>query len=78
MRFVWGPLAIIIGILIMRYNFQIVGIFGTIGWAENHLSSGGTYILYKLIGLGVVIVAMLYMFGSADFLVKPLSPVFGG
>jgi hypothetical protein len=80
MRFIWGIVWILVGIAIMRYNFQITNLFGKIGWAESHLSGGlgGTYVMYKLIGLFVVIVAMLYMFGSADLLVKPFAPLFGG
>ncbi len=64
----------------MRYNFQIVQIFGKIGWAENHLSGGfgGTYLLYKIAGLFIVIVAMLYMFNAESFLFSWLGPVFGG
>jgi hypothetical protein len=79
MKFVWGIVWIIVGILVMRYNFSIVQLFGKVGWAENHLSGGlgGTYTMYKLLGLLIVILALLYMFNSIDFLVKPFMPLFG-
>ena len=33
--------------------------------------------MYKLVGLLVVILAMLYMFNAMGFLIEPLGPVFG-
>ncbi|MBX4188036.1 MAG: hypothetical protein KW793_02780 [Candidatus Doudnabacteria bacterium] len=80
MKFVWGIIWVVVGILIMRYNFQLVNIFGKMGWAESYLSGGfgGTYLMYKLIGLLVVILALFYMFGSMETIVGPLLPVFGG
>ncbi len=80
MRFVWGVIWIIIGILMMRYNFQLVQIFGKIGWAEEHMSSGlgGTYLMYKLVGLFIIIAAMLYMVGGEGAIFGWLGPVFGG
>jgi hypothetical protein len=80
MRFVWGIVWILIGMALMRYNFQIVGLFGKIDWAEQHLRGGfgGTYFLYKVVGLLIVVFGLLYMFGGAGFLAAPLSPLFGG
>ena len=80
MRFVWGLVWVIIGILLMKYTFQITNTFGKIDWAERNLrgGGGGTYTLYRLAGLAIIIMAMLYMFNSFDFIVAPLRPVFGG
>ena len=78
MRFIWGVLAILIGIGLIRYSFQLTGFFGHIPWAESHLGGGGTYTLYKLVGVIVIILAFLYMFGSIGFITGPLSPIFGG
>lgn len=79
MRFVWGIITILIGIAVIRYSFQITNTFGKIGWAENHLGGGlgGTYAMWKLVGVLVCILALLYMFGSIGWLVRPLGPVFG-
>jgi hypothetical protein len=80
MKFVWGTVWVIIGILLIRYTFQITNLFGKIDWAEQHMRGGygGTYALYKLVGLGIVILAMFYMFGGLGLIVKPLAPLFGG
>jgi hypothetical protein len=80
MRFVWGVITIIIGMLVMRYNFQITNTFGKVGWAENHLGGGlgGTYVMWKLVGLLLVILGLLYMFNVMGFILDPLTPLFGG
>lgn len=80
MRFVWGIVWVVIGILLIRYTFQITNLFGKIDWAEQHLRGGfgGTYTLYKLVGLFIVILAMLYMFGGIGLIVKPFAVLFGG
>jgi hypothetical protein len=80
MRFVWGTIWVIIGILLMRYTFQITNLFGKVAWAEQNLKGGfgGTYTLWRLVGLVIIILAMFYMFGGIGLFVKPLAPVFGG
>lgn len=47
--------AIIVGVIIELYVFQIVRIFGHIGWAEQKLGPGGTYTLWRLIGIAAII-----------------------
>jgi hypothetical protein len=80
MRFVWSIIGIIIGVLIMKYTYSLVQTFGRIPWAESHLSGGlgGTYLLYKLIGLAVIFLSMLYVFGGPGAIVGPFLSVFGG
>jgi hypothetical protein len=80
MRFVWGIIWITIGVLLIRYTFQITNLFGKVDWAERHLSSGfgGTYAMYRIVGVIVIILAFLFMFGSAGFITDFLRPVFGG
>jgi hypothetical protein len=80
MRFIWGPLVVIIGFLIIKYTYQIVQTFGTINWAEAHLGGGlgGTYTMWKLVGIFVIILGFLYTFGNFGILVNPLAPLFGG
>lgn len=80
MRFVWGIVWVLIGIALMRYTFSITNLFGKIDWAERHLTGGfgGTYTLYRLVGLFIIILAMLYMFGGLGIILSPISGVFGG
>jgi hypothetical protein len=68
MRFIVGLLGVVIGVLIVWKSFALVQIFGQVSWAERHLRAGlgGTYFLYKLIGLGLIILSAMHMFGIWD------------
>ena len=80
MKFFWGLIWIVIGVLLMKYTYQIVQYFGKVPWAEQYLRGGfgGTYFMYKLIGVLLVVLALFYMFGALDFFVRPLAPLFQG
>jgi small-conductance mechanosensitive channel len=80
MRIFWGMVWILIGFLLIKYSFQIVNFFGKVDWAERHLSSGlgGTYFMYKLIGIVVIVFAFLYLFGGFGIITDPITPFFGG
>lgn len=78
MRFIWGIVWIAIGFGLIKYSYQLVSFFGHVPWAEQRLGGGGTYTLYKIAGVAVIIFAMLYMFNAMDFLLSPLGGVFGG
>lgn len=80
MRFIWGLVWIAIGTGVIKYAYQIVQTFGRIDWAESHLSGGlgGTYALYKIVGIILILLGFLYMFGGFGFLLSPLTPLFGG
>jgi hypothetical protein len=43
------------GIAGVLYAFQIVRIFGHMGWAEERLGSGGSYTAWRLIGLIMIV-----------------------
>ena len=59
-----GLLGIALGTLMVIKTEWILQNFGKSDWGEQHLSgSGGSRMLYKLIGIGVIIVAMLGMTG---------------
>ena len=80
MHFFSGLIGVIIGILLIRYAIPLTHTFGTVAWAEEHLRGGlaGTYSLYKIAGVVVIVLSLLYMFGAIGFLLGPLSNVFGG
>ncbi len=80
MRIVWGLIGIGIGILLVWKTFGLVNTFGRVEWAERHLSGGlgGTYLLYKLIGIVVIILSAMYMFGLLERFLGPIGNVFGG
>jgi len=81
MQYVVGIIAIIIGFLITWKADWLMDNVGRIAWAEEHLSSGfgGTRLMYKLIGIGVIILSFLLMTGILKGVMKaifaPKSPV---
>ncbi len=67
MRFFLAPLVFVLGILIMKYSVPLTDQFtGKIDLAEKYLGSGigaGTYTWWKLFGLGLCILSVLWLFG---------------
>jgi cytochrome bd-type quinol oxidase subunit 1 len=65
MKYIFGILGIIIGTLMVIYTEWIVDNFGRSPWAERHLStSGGSRLLYKLLGLAAILLALMMMTGQ--------------
>ncbi|MBI4433396.1 hypothetical protein HY632_01355 [Candidatus Uhrbacteria bacterium] len=62
MRYLFGFLAIALGFLVVWKSERLLEAFGRVDWAEAHLS-GGTRLFYKLVGLGFIVLAFLYMTG---------------
>lgn len=54
-----GP---IVGVLMMRYNYQLTQLFGYNSLAERYLGQGGTYSMWKLLGLLTIFLALWYVF----------------
>lgn len=67
MRFFLSPLVFFLGILIMKYSVQITDQFsGKIDLAEKYLGTGigaGTYTWWKLFGLLLCVLSVLWLFG---------------
>lgn len=80
MRIIWGLIGITIGTVILWKTYPLVNFFGKVAWAEEHLAGGlgGTYFLYKIMGLAVIIISTLYLFGVLDFILFPFYGLFGG
>lgn len=68
MRFFLSPLVFIAGVLIMKYSVVITEQFsGKIDFAEKYLGTGigaGTYTWWKLFGLAICILAVLWFFNK--------------
>ncbi len=65
MRYFFAPIVFIIGVLVMKYSFQVTNMTGKIDLAEKYLGSGiggGTYTWWKLCGLGICILSVLWLF----------------
>ena len=80
MKYFYTLIAIGIGFLCIRYSIQLTEWLGKMDWAERYLGSGlaGTYTMWRLFGLAIIIFSLLYIFGAAGFILNPLAPLFGG
>lgn len=67
MTYLMGFLVICIGFLFLWKTEWIYQNFGAIDWAESTLS-GGTRQFWKIVGLGLIIVAFLFMLGVVQWI----------
>lgn len=56
-------LSIIIGIIFIKYSYQMVQIAGHIRWAEDKLGAASSYTVWKLIGMIIIVLGAMYGFG---------------
>jgi hypothetical protein len=77
---VFGLLAIGLGVAGLKFNYQLVGFTGHVGFAERYLGAGGTYFFFKLLSIAIVIGGILYMTGLGEpvlaWLLSPLAQYF--
>lgn len=67
LRIILGTLGLAIGFLIVWKSEWILQNFGTVAWAEAKLgTSGGSRFFYKLIGLSIIIISILYLTGLIE------------
>ena len=73
-----GLLMIGAGVLLLKYNYQVANNL-RISFAEQHMGGGGSYSLWKIIAILVVIAGLTVMFGIWDNilggLLSPLTNV---
>lgn len=50
------------GTALMKYNFQLTRLFGYNQYAERFLGSGGTYSMWKLLGVVVILISAWFAF----------------
>lgn len=66
MEFVLKLLVLVVGFAVgtafMKYNFQLTKLFGHNSLAERYLGEGGTYSMWKLLGVALIIVSIIYVF----------------
>lgn len=76
MTFLLGFAAIGVGTILIIYTEWFIDNFGRSAWAEDKFGGeGGTRLLYKLIGLAMILLAFMTMTGITQSLI--LS-IFGG
>ncbi|MFB6226327.1 MAG: hypothetical protein ABEJ02_03160 [Candidatus Paceibacteria bacterium] len=76
----WGLAGIVLGSLIVIYTDWIIRNFGRNRWAEQNLgTSGGSRLLYNLIGIAIIFVSLLAMTGMlSDIILGIFGGLFGG
>ena len=69
MRFIVGPLMVVAGVLMMKYTVWITNQVGKVDFADRWLPYplAGTYSWWRIVGLVMIVVAFLWMFGFLDF-----------
>lgn len=79
MKFIIGLLAVIVGVLFVIKSEWLVTNFGAIEWAEAHMgTSGGSRLMYKLIGIGLIILTLLILTNLAqEIFISIMGPTFG-
>jgi hypothetical protein len=69
-KFILGIIIAAIGFLITWKSEWLLNNFGRISFAEKHLhSEGGSRLMYKLIGILVIIIGLLYATDLTDNLI---------
>lgn len=54
-----------IAILILKYTEPLVRMIGKMSWAENRLGMGGTYTVWKLIAILLIVGSLVYLTSGA-------------
>ena len=55
-------LGIGVGTYAITHNYQLTRLFGYNDYAERYLGTGGTYSMWKLIGVILIIGSVIYLF----------------
>jgi hypothetical protein len=75
-----GMLFLALGVVSLKYNYQLVGITGNISWVEKYLGGGSTYAFFKMLSVVLCLGGFLYMTGLSDpvfrWMLSPLAQFF--
>lgn len=70
----------VLGVVAVKYTFNLVNITGSQDWLEQFTGPGSTYGMYKIFGVLLVIVGVLVATGFGapvmNFIFSPLKHVF--
>jgi hypothetical protein len=78
-QIVFGLIGIPLGILIMvKTNYIVDQITGSIGFAETYLGSGGTYTFFRILGFLITLLSLFVMFGFAGSIYTSIVDGIGG
>jgi hypothetical protein len=71
MKLILWILIIALGVVILKYRYQIHDFTGDWGWAEKYLGGNGTVAAISLIGALLIAVGTAYPFWAIDFAPNP-------
>jgi len=75
MKIFFMILAVVVGAILIIKTEWFLENFGRIAWADEHLGSeGGSRLMYKLIGLAMILVSLLVFTGGVQ---KIIIGIFG-
>jgi hypothetical protein len=79
-HFFLGLFFIVIGVIMVKYNFKLVGLTGRQDWIENVLGSGTTYLAFQVFAVGLVILGIVLATGLGGnlghIILDPLKSLF--
>ena len=64
MKYIFGLILIGVGFFLIWKTDWMMKNFGRVEWAERKIGSGGTWTFYKIMGIGLIFLAFLFMTGS--------------
>ena len=77
----WGTIFTIVGIITLKFNYQLVGFTGRQDWVESRLGAGSTYLFFKIVSVLLVVFGLLSITGLGipllQWILSPLSNLFG-
>ena len=72
----WGLLAIGVGVVALKFNYQLVGFTGRQDWIESKLGSGSTYFAFKILAVLLIGFGIIFALGLGDSIGRALfSPL---
>lgn len=81
-QFFIGLFLLVFGVVSLKFNYNLVGFTGHIGFIEKYLGYGSTYAFLKFVSVLCVIFGFLYMTGLSgpvlEWLFSPLAQFFPG
>lgn len=79
MKYVLALIVVAVGALMVIKTAWFLENFGTSDWAEAKLGGGGSRLMYKLMGLGAIILAILGVTGAlGEIILSVFGSLFGG
>lgn len=80
-HFFIGIFIVALGVLMVKYSYQVVGFTGRQVWIESKLGQGTTYFVYKMFGVLAIFGGFIYAVGLYNsfmfWLFTPLRHLLG-